>query len=416
MSGQGSVTAARLSRLHLPMTLHEQLLGELEADPLAEHIDILGERAGLNPVRRAFAATRVVMATSYAEVPHTPSGPGSPSDIQPHVDWEATRASRRYLIEQGLGIAEAMDTAQRFQLGWPTAKRLIEETSTLSPPAGFIAGASSDHLAQIESAQALCEGVIHQVNFIQVAGGLPILLPMPWLVNRGCDEDEFVAVYDQILSAVEGPILIHWLGPAFLEGMQHYFPGSSFERVMSLDRNKVAGVKLSLLDPAFERRVRSELMRHGQAVFTGDDLNFPALVEGESQQVLSSREIVGGALTCGDFSHALLGILDAIARPATLALRALAAGDCARYDQLMAPCKELGAHLFGRPTWGYRAGMAHLAWLAGRQENAMLPNHEESVHDDPFKQRLTLLAVRAGVFDDRAAVRERLEVDRASAR
>ena len=340
------------------------------------------------------------MADSYSESLHTPDSPGTPGEIEPDVDWGATRAGREYLMGYGMGIAEAMDTAQRFLMGWTLSKRLIEETAQLSPPAGFIAGACADHLDHIGSAEELAEGVATQVRFIRAAGGLPILLPMPWLVQNSCDEESFVAVYAQIISAAEGPLLIHWLGQQFLEGMERYFPGRSFQTVMALDRTKVAGVKLSLLDPAFECAVRRELLPHGQVVLTGDDLSFSTLLEGGDQEVLSSRELAGGSVGCGDFSHGLLGILDAIARPAALALRALNAGDRARYRAIMEPCGELGAMHFSQPTWGYRAGLAHLAWLAGRQANPMLPNHEESVRDASFNQRLALLAARAGVFDD----------------
>ncbi len=389
---------------HTCVNLHEQLLHALESDPLAAHRAALGGQGEGAPARRLFAAGHVVMADSYSGLPHTPDSPGAPDEIKPHVDWEATRAGREYLMSHGMGIAEAMDTAQRFVLGWDLSKRLIEETSQLAHPAGFIAGASADHLDHIHSAEELADGVVTQVNFICAAGGLPILLPMPWLVQNSCDEVTFVTVYAQILSQIDGPVLIHWLGQPFLAGMERYFPGNSFRRVMALDRSKVAGVKLSLLDPAFECAVRRDLMPHGQVVLTGDDLNFPALLEGDSQEVLGTREVAGNALTCGDFSHGLLGILDAVARPAALALRALTAGDRVRYRTIMEPCAELGTMLFSQPTWGYRAGLAHLAWLAGRQANAMLPNHEESIRDASFNQRLALLAARAGVFDDRERV------------
>ena len=386
------------------MTLHEQLLHTLESDPLAAHLEALGSQGEGAPVRRMFAAAHVVMAASYADVPHTPDSPGAPVEIEPHVDWNATRAGREYLIGHGMGIAEAMDTAQRFLFGWPVAKRLIEETAQLAPPAGFIAGASADHLDHIGSGEELAEGVVTQVSFISACGGLPILLPMPWLLENHCDEETFVSVYEQILFQVDGPVLIHWMGPTFLASMKGYFPGDSFQRVMAIDREKIAGVKLSLLDEAFECSVRQELLPHGQVVLTGDDLNFPTLLEGESQEILSSRELAGSSLACGNFSHGLLGILDAIARPAALALRALAIGDHERYRAIMDPCAELGSLLFSQPTWGYRAGLAHLAWLAGRQANPMLPNHEESIRDAAFKERLALLAAQAGVFNDREIV------------
>ena len=59
--------------------------------------------------RVAFAAAHVVAdPLAYA--------PGGPAVL----DWEATLAFRRHLWAHGLGVAEAMDTAQRgMGLDWP---------------------------------------------------------------------------------------------------------------------------------------------------------------------------------------------------------------------------------------------------------------------------------------------------------
>ncbi|HZU19324.1 MAG TPA: DUF993 family protein, partial [Candidatus Dormibacteraeota bacterium] len=62
--------------------------------------------------RVALAAAHVV-ADPLAE--NLPGGPA-------HLDWEATLAFRRHLWSWGLGVAEAMDTAQRgMGLDWPAA-------------------------------------------------------------------------------------------------------------------------------------------------------------------------------------------------------------------------------------------------------------------------------------------------------
>lgn len=53
--------------------------------------------------RTVFSAAHVV-ADPYADT--TPDGPAA-------VDWDATLAFRRHLWSHGLGVAEAMDTAQR---------------------------------------------------------------------------------------------------------------------------------------------------------------------------------------------------------------------------------------------------------------------------------------------------------------
>ena len=49
------------------------------------------------------------------------------------VDWERTLAYREYLYDLGLGVAEAMDTAQRgMGLDWPTSLELIRRSVNLA--------------------------------------------------------------------------------------------------------------------------------------------------------------------------------------------------------------------------------------------------------------------------------------------
>ena len=127
------------------VTLYEQLLHTLESDPLAAHLEALGSQGEGAPVRRMFAAAHVVMAASYADVPHTPESPGTSGEIEPHVDWNATRAGREYLIGHGMGIAEAMDTAQRFRIGWKLASELMRRTGAMNLTHGLIGGAGTDH-------------------------------------------------------------------------------------------------------------------------------------------------------------------------------------------------------------------------------------------------------------------------------
>ena len=46
--------------------------------------------------------------------------------LTPAIDWDATIRYRAHLWDLGLGVAEAMDTAQRgMGLGWPEAQELI---------------------------------------------------------------------------------------------------------------------------------------------------------------------------------------------------------------------------------------------------------------------------------------------------
>lgn len=365
--------------------------------------------AGTRPVRTAFAAAHVVFHETYARVRHSLDAPGEPAAIAEHVDWEATIALRTRIASHGFGIAEAMDTAQRFDVGWGVAQRLIEETGRLGLPHGFIAGAGVDHLSGVRSKRDLVDGVVHQVHVIQQHGGLPIILPMLWLTAHGATADEYVEVYGAIVAQCRGPLFVHWLGEMFHPRLRGYFPGDSFERVMDLDPDVVRGCKLSLLDAAHERLTRARLLPRGQVVFTGDDFNFAALIAGEGPPADVERwsELAGRPLALGPFSHALLGILDAVAAPAGVALSLLAAGDRAGYDELMAPCEALGRHLFEAPTQHYKAGIAFLAWLDGAQPNPMLANHAERARSREHYVRAIELATAARVFTDARSVAQR---------
>ena len=67
------------------------------------------------------------------------------------IDWDATIAYRVCLWRMGLGVAEAMDTAQRgMGLDWPTSLELIGRSiaAARDVPGAFVAsGCGTDHLA-----------------------------------------------------------------------------------------------------------------------------------------------------------------------------------------------------------------------------------------------------------------------------
>jgi len=362
------------------------------------------------PVRVAFAASRIVMRPEYGALGHSPEQPGASEEIAAHIDRAATSALRRELDAHGFGIAEAMDTAQRFSIGWEAARLLIEDTGALGLAHGFVAGAGCDHLERVRDAGELVDGIVHQARLIQSAGGGVVLLPQPCLCERGADADEFYEVYAAVIDALQGPLIVHWLGEAFHAGLAGYFPGDSFERVMAHDPSKVLGVKLSLLDAAFEERTRRALAEREQVVLTGDDHNFAGLILGAGASPSTppaAREAGPWSFSLGDHSHALLGVLDGVALPAGLALRFLAHGRRERYLELMGPCEELGRALFAHPTQHYKAGLAFLSWLDGRQQTPWLANGEESCRDRDELMRTLELACKARVFSRADVVLER---------
>jgi hypothetical protein len=193
----------------------------------------------------------------------------------------------------------------------------------------------------------------------------------------------------------------------FMPELHGYFPGDSFERVMDLDPAKVRGAKLSLLDAEREIRLRRRLITSDQIVLTGDDLHFADLIAGNEPQQRWT-DIGGRPVAIGDFSHALLGILDAIAVPAGMALRFLARGRIGEYSTLMKPCERLSRIIFEPPAQHYKAGLAFLAWLNGLQDNHLLINQEETARDARHLLRVARAAAEAGALQSASTAGERL--------
>jgi len=366
--------------------------------------------------RLCFAAVHVVLAMSYKMTGHSRERPGSPEEIAEHVDWQRTMDLRRWIDSCGLVVAEAMDTAQRFAIGWPVARRLIKECGALKLQHGFCAGAGADHVKQIKGIPDLVDGTVEQCAYVDAQGGIPVVLPMPWLVQNRCSERDYVEVYGAVFRAVRGPVFVHWLGPMFAPALEGYFPGDSFRKVMALHPDKVRGCKLSLLDAAFEVKVRRELLARDQIVLTGDDCSFARLLYGGEDvgPVLATPEptrwtkIGRHDVALGDFSHALLGILDAIALPAGRALQSLAAGNGAVFLTVLRQCELLGQHVFAAPVQHYKAGLAFLAWLNGLQDDFTLVNREELLRDRGYYLRCADLAREASAVRDDQLFAQRL--------
>lgn len=337
------------------------------------------------PVRLVFAAAHVALAPN--------------SEVA--LDWDVTLGIRRFLDGHGFGVAEAMDTAQRFEIGWNIARELIARCGALKLENGFCAGAGTDQRPQANSAAALVDAVVDQCAYITQFGGIPVILPMPWFSRNGVSEDAYVDAYGAILKQVKGPVFVHWLGEMFLPELRGYFPGDSFSRVMALAPEVARGCKISLLDPAREVAIRRELLPRDQIVLTGDDFHFARTILGgdpggsaptAAPRVERVTEIAGRKVALGDFSHALLGIFDAIAVPAQHALEALARGDAAEFLRIMEPCEALGRHVFEEPTRDYKAGLAFLSWLNGRQPDFRLPAGADSRRDRRHLQNCVGLA------------------------
>src|SRR6266566_8746301 len=362
-----------------PYTLREPVVWSAPAGPIRSRV--------------AYAAAHVVC---------DPLADCDPLSAAP-LDWDATLAYRRYMWSFGLGVAEAMDTAQRGSgLGWPAARELIRrslaEARTVD---GLIEiGAGTDQLAPGE--QVTLDDVERayeeQVGYVEQHGGRVILMASRALARAACSPDDYARVYGTILRQVRRPVILHWLGDMFDPQLAAYWGrrdlGEAMEvclRIICEHREKVDGIKISLLDPAREVAMRARLPT-GVRMYTGDDFNYDRLILGEN----------------GAYSDALLGIFDAIAPVAAAALRALDHGDVATYRAALAPTVPLARHIFEPPTHAYKTGIVFLAYLNGHQSHFRMLAGAEGARSRQHLTELFRLAAAAGVFTDRERAAERM--------
>ena len=152
--------------------------------------------------------------------------------------------------------------------------------------------------------------------------------------------------------------------------------------IIEANRDKVEGIKISLLDNAKEVVLRNRLPE-GVLCFTGDDFNYAELIEGDGRK----------------YSHALLGIFDAVAPSASKALTALAKGDLATFRSVIEPTVPLSRKIFEAPTQYYKAGVVFLAWLNGHQRHFTMPAGMQSARGVLHYADIFRLADRANVLD-----------------
>jgi hypothetical protein len=300
--------------------------------------------------RVAFAAAHVV-ADPFADIT-----PGQPA----RLDWDSTLAFRRHLVSYGLGVAEAMDTAQRgMGLDWATTRKLIRRSAAqvLADGGRIAAGAGTDHVTEAPDLAAVVTAYLEQLELVESTGSQPIIMASRHLVRVARHPDDYRAVYGKVLGAASRPVILHWLGAAFDPALAGYwgFDDVAEATAVLLDVigdnvHKVDGVKVSLLDADHERAVRAALPA-GIRLYTGDDFNYPELIRGDGVH----------------HSDALLGIFAAIAPAASAALHALDDGDLDRYESAFAPTLPLARQIFSSPTYFYKTGIAFLAWLSGLQ-------------------------------------------------
>lgn len=322
----------------------------------------------------------------------------------PAIDWEKTMAFRRHLWSLGFRIAEAMDTAQRgMGLDWAGAQELIRrslaEAKTVEG-ADLACGAGTDHLppAEARSLDDVIRAYEEQVGFVERHGGRAILMASRALARAARSPDDYRKVYGRILSQAKDKVVLHWLGDMFDPQLKGYWGSEGFEpaldTVLSIigeNRDRVEGIKISLLDYGKEVALRDRLP-DGVLCFTGDDFNYAALIAGDGER----------------YSHALLGIFDAVAPQASKALTALAAGDGAAFRAVIEPTVPLSRKIFEAPTQYYKAGVVFLAWLNGHQDHFTMPAGLQSARGLLHYAEVFRLADRANVLDRPELAAERM--------
>jgi hypothetical protein len=304
-------------------------------------------------------------------------------------------AFRHHLWSLGFKIAEAMDTAQRgMGVDWAGARELIRRSlaeSRTVAGADLACGAGTDQLAPDDTKhlQDVIDAYETQIGFVEAEGGRAVMMASRALARVARSADDYRAVYGDILSQTREKVVLHWLGDMFDPQLAGYWGSTFFDRALETvlaiiddNKDKVEGIKISLLDNQKEVELRKRLPE-GVLCFTGDDFNYAELIEGDGQR----------------YSHALLGIFDAVAPSASKALSFLAKGETQAFRNIIEPTVPLSRKIFEAPTQYYKAGVVFLAWLNDHQSHFTMPAGMQSARGIVHYADIFRLADQANVLD-----------------
>ncbi|MFF2050057.1 DUF993 family protein [Leifsonia sp. NPDC058194] len=327
--------------------------------------------------RVAYAAAHVIPK------PWADNVPGAPADI----DWDATLAFRRHVYGWGLGVADAMDTAQRnMGLDAAATRELIRRSAAEARSVGgrVVAGVNTDHVADEHiPLDAVIDAYVEQLHFTEDAGAGVVLMASRHLARAAESPADYERVYSAVLAAAGAPVVLHWLGEAFDPALAGYFgDADTVLRIMEAAGDTVSGIKMSLLDADAEIALRSRLPR-GVRMFTGDDFNYVGLIEGAD----------------GVHSDALLGAFAALAPSASAAIQALDADDLERYRAILGPTEALSRQIFSAPTYYYKTGVAFLSWLNGHQDAFAMVGGLHAARSLPHLSQIVRLAGACGALE-----------------
>jgi hypothetical protein len=330
--------------------------------------------------RVAYAAAHVVPRTLAENVP------GAPADI----DWDATLAFRHHVWSWGLGVADAMDTAQRnMGLDWAACTELIRRSAAEAASVGgaLVVGINTDHVQDSTiGLDSVVTAYLEQLEVAEDAGAAVVMMASRHLARAATSAADYERVYSEVLGRAGSPVVLHWLGDAFDANLAGYFgstdiPTSSATviRIIEANSDKVGGIKMSLLDADAEISVRSRLPESAR-MFTGDDFNFVGLIESGSD--------------------ALLGAFAAFAPNASAAIQKLDIGDTDGYRAILGPTEALARQVFAAPTQYYKTGVAFLSWLNGHQSSFTMVGGLHSARSLHHLAEIVRLAAAADALED----------------
>jgi len=332
--------------------------------------------------RVAYAAAHVIPK------PWAENVPGAPAEI----DWDATIAFRRHVWSWGLGVADAMDTAQRnMGLDAAATRELISRSASAARESGgsVVAGVNTDHIDDESlSLQQIIDAYVSQLQFTEEAGAGVVLMASRHLARTATSAADYEHVYREVLSRATTPVILHWLGTAFDPQLAGYFGADQAEatdtlvRIIENNAGTVSGVKMSLLDADAEIAVRARLPRTA-SMYTGDDFNYVGLIEGDASA----------------YSNALLGAFATIAPNASAAIQALDRDDHDAYRSILGPTEALSRQVFAAPTFYYKTGVAFLSWLNGHQESFTMVGGLHSARSLPHLSEIVRLANASGALE-----------------
>ncbi|WP_022887366.1 dihydrodipicolinate synthase family protein [Glaciibacter superstes] len=338
--------------------------------------------------RVAYAAAHVIPK------PWADNVPGAPADL----DWDATLAFRHHLWSWGLGVADAMDTAQRNMGLDPAATReLITRSAAEAHSVGgsLVVGVNTDHVDdEIISLGAVIDAYTEQLHFAENAGARVVLMASRHLARAAQNAEDYRRVYREVLAKAGAPAILHWLGEAFDPSLAGYFGSTdvatasdTVAAIIDENQSRVAGIKMSLLDAAAEIALRFRLPESA-SMFTGDDFNYVGLIAGEATDHSAAHH-----------SDALLGAFAAVGPNASAAIQALDAGDLDGYHRILGPTEALSRQIFAAPTFYYKTGVAFLSWLNGHQASFSMVGGLHAARSLPHLSEIVHLANESGALE-----------------